>query len=111
VVAEHAQPDPTIDTSVNPDGKVSVTVTVPLVGPLPVLSDTVTVYAAFCCPSVKLPECIFLMEREGGVGEPPVMIVGSLAFAVVDPPPDTLTWFTSGEVALAATLTVTVIAG
>jgi hypothetical protein len=39
------------------------------------------------------------------------MIVESLAFAAADPPPDTLTWFTCGEVALAPTLTVTVIAG
>jgi hypothetical protein len=39
------------------------------------------------------------------------MIVVSLALAVADPPPDTLTWFTCGEVAVAVTLTVTVIAG
>jgi len=38
-------------------------------------------------------------------------IAGSLVLEVADPPPDTLTWFTCGEVALAATLTVTVIAG
>jgi hypothetical protein len=32
-------------------------------------------------------------------------------FAVADPPPDTLTLFTCGEVAFSATFTVTVIAG
>jgi hypothetical protein len=37
--------------------------------------------------------------------------VTSLALDPADPPPDTLTWFTCGEVALAATLTVTVMAG
>jgi len=39
------------------------------------------------------------------------MIVESLEVAVADVPPDTITWFTCGEVAFAATFTVTVIAG
>jgi hypothetical protein len=68
VVAEHAQPAPAIDTSVNPDGKVSVTVTVPLVDGVPVLFETVTVYAAFCCPSAKFPECDLLIESAGSGG-------------------------------------------
>jgi hypothetical protein len=37
--------------------------------------------------------------------------VESVAFAVAEPPPETLTLFTCGEVALATTFTVTVIAG
>jgi hypothetical protein len=39
------------------------------------------------------------------------MTVGSVALAGADPPPDTLTEFTCGDVALAATLTVTAIDG
>ena len=39
------------------------------------------------------------------------IVVESVAFAVAAPPPDTLTEFTSGEVALPATFTVTVIGG
>jgi hypothetical protein len=37
--------------------------------------------------------------------------VGSLAFAVEEPPPETLTLFTCGDAALAPTFTITVIAG
>jgi len=51
-----------------------------------------------------------LIERDGG-GTVTFTIVESLVLAVADPPPDTFTWFTCGEVALAATLTVTVITG
>jgi hypothetical protein len=40
-----------------------------------------------------------------------LIVVESVPLAVADPPPDTLTWFTCGEAALAPTLTVTVIAG
>jgi len=39
------------------------------------------------------------------------IVVLSVALAVADPPPDTLTEFICGEVAFAATFTVTVIAG
>jgi hypothetical protein len=38
------------------------------------------------------------------------MVVESVAFALADPPPDTLAEFTCGEVALEATFTVTVMA-
>jgi hypothetical protein len=41
----------------------------------------------------------------------PTIVVESVAFALPDPPPDTLTAFTCGEVALVATFTVTVIGG
>jgi hypothetical protein len=40
-----------------------------------------------------------------------MITVESLAFAVVEPPPDTLTLFTCGDVAPAFTFTVTAIAG
>jgi hypothetical protein len=40
-----------------------------------------------------------------------VIVVESLPLDAADPPPDTLTEFTCGEVALAATVTVTPIAG
>jgi hypothetical protein len=46
-----------------------------------------------------------------GAGGGVVMVVESLAFAVDEPPPETLTWFTCGELAFDATFTVTVIAG
>jgi hypothetical protein len=46
-------------------------------------------------------------------GELPLglMTVESVALALADPPPDTVTWFTCGEVAAAFTFTVTAIAG
>jgi hypothetical protein len=43
VFVVHVHPVPAIDTSVNPDGSVSVTVTVPLVGPALGPFDTVSV--------------------------------------------------------------------
>jgi hypothetical protein len=49
----HVAP-PFIDTRVRPVGIVSVTVTVPLVGAVPVF-DTVTPYVAPVCPCVKSP--------------------------------------------------------
>jgi hypothetical protein len=52
-------PGPAIVTSVKPAGTVSVTVTVPLVGPGEAPLLTVTVYVAASCPGAKLPECVF----------------------------------------------------
>jgi len=49
------------------------------------------------------------LATAGGIGI--TIVVGSLAVAVAEPPPETLTWFTCGEVALEATFTVTVMAG
>jgi hypothetical protein len=60
----HVAP-PFIDTSVIPVGAVSVTVTVPLVGPAPAAFLTVTVYVAPFCPWVKLPTCVLAMLRLG----------------------------------------------
>jgi hypothetical protein len=48
--AGHVHPVPAIDTSVIPVGTVSVTVTVPLVGPAEAALEIVTVYVAFVCP-------------------------------------------------------------
>lgn len=53
-----------------------------------------------------MPLCGLQLTLAGGR-----MLVESVAFALPDPPPDTLTAFTCGEVALVATFTVTVIAG
>jgi hypothetical protein len=39
------------------------------------------------------------------------MVVESVAVAVADPPPETVTEFTCGDVAIADTFTVAVIAG
>jgi hypothetical protein len=43
--------------------------------------------------------------------EAAVIVVESVPEAVAEPPPETLTWFTCGELALDATFTVTVITG
>jgi hypothetical protein len=60
----HVAP-PFIDTSVIPDGAVSVTVTVPLVGTAPIAFDTVTLYVAPFCPCVKFPVCDLAILRRG----------------------------------------------
>jgi hypothetical protein len=63
VPAGHVHPVPAIDTSVRPAGTVSVTVTTPLVGPVPVAFDTVTLYVAPGCPCVKFPVCVPVIVR------------------------------------------------
>jgi hypothetical protein len=55
-----------METSVKPDGTVSVAVTVvPLVAAVPAAAelDTVTVYAAACSPWEKFPVCVEAMLR------------------------------------------------
>ena len=47
---EQVQPVPPIDTSVSPDGTVSVTIIVPFVGPPVAPLLTVSVYVAAVCP-------------------------------------------------------------
>jgi hypothetical protein len=49
-LAGHVHPVPAIETRVIPVGIVSVIVTVPLVGPAPVVFDTVTLYVTPLCP-------------------------------------------------------------
>ena len=86
---------PAIATIVSPDGTVSVTVTVPLVAPLPAAFDTVTVYVAFACPCVKFPVCAFVIESAAPAAAP-VNVAVTVVFAVsvtthvpvpVQPPP------------------------
>jgi hypothetical protein len=57
-------PVPVIDTSVSPEGTVSVTVTVPVVAEAAAEFATVTVYVALICPCVKLPVCDFVTDRD-----------------------------------------------
>ena len=109
LAATHVQPVPASDTSVNPAGTVSVTVTVPLVGPAFAPFDTVTVYVAPCCPCVKFPMCDFAMARSG---VPMGLIVAeSLALLGAEPPPERVTVFVSGDGAFTPTFTRTVIGG
>ena len=61
----HVHPVPAIDASVRPEGTVSVTVTVPLVGPAAALLLTVNVYVAPVCPCVKLPVWALLIDNTG----------------------------------------------
>ena len=105
----HVQPVPAMDTSVNPVGIVSVTVTVPLVGPPVWPFDTVTVYVAPCCPCVKFPVCDFAMARSGGpMG---LIIAESLALFGAEPPPERVTVFVAGDGVFTPTFTRTVIGG
>jgi hypothetical protein len=104
VLLLQVQPVPVIEASVNPPGSVSLTITVAVVAPVP-LFITVTVYAPVC-PCVKFPLCADATVRDGGR-----IVVESMPVSVADPPPDTLTEFTCGELALAPTFTVTVMVG
>ena len=108
VFVVHVQPVPAIDARVSPTGSVSVTVTVPAVGPAVAALLTAIVYVAPFCPCAKLPTCDLATVSAAGLG---LITVESDALAVADPPPDTLAEFTSGEAAVAATFTVTVIPG
>lgn len=57
---------------------------------------------------MKFPVCVFATVSAGRFGK---MVVESVALALADPPPVTLTVFICGDVALPATLIVTVIGG
>ena len=56
---------------------------------------------------MKFPACVLLMVRTGFAA----ITVESAAVAVTELPPETLTLFTTGDAAVAATLTATRIAG
>jgi hypothetical protein len=89
---------------VKPAGNVSTTVIVPEVGAVPVL-PTAMVYVPVC-PAVNEPVCDLLIDSVG-----PTIVVGSVAVGeLLAPPPDALALFVTGDVAFAATLTVTVMA-
>jgi hypothetical protein len=62
------QPAPDIETRISPEGKLSLTVTVPLVGPAQAALLTDTVYVAFVCPCVKLPLWLIAIARTAGTG-------------------------------------------
>ena len=61
-------PVPVMETSVRPPGRVSVTVTVPVVGPALAAFETKTVKVAPCWPWVKSPAWLFVMESAAGGG-------------------------------------------
>jgi hypothetical protein len=87
-----------------PEGAVSVTVTVPEVAAAPAWFEMTTVYAEPEAPDPKGPLSVSETTKTGGL----VMITAeSVADEGTEPPPLTDTWFTRGEVAFAATFTVT----
>src|SRR5215470_3261908 len=101
-------PVPLMAVAVSPVGKVSVTVTAPLVGPVPTLL-TLTAYVAPVCPCVKLPLCDFAIASFGVSAG--LMVVGSLALSLlvlVSPPPETLAALVTEAAAFPATFTVKV---
>ncbi len=98
---------PAIPVIVRPTGGVSVIVTSPLVG-APAALPTVTVYWTPICPRVKLPEWLLLIV---GVGLVMIIVAESVALRDAEPPPETETWFTKGDVAFAAMLPVMVMVG
>lgn len=80
--AVQVHPVPAMDTSVNPEGIVSVTVTAPLVGNAFAAFDTATVYVAPCWPCAKLPTCDLVMDKIGTAGVPvPVSDSDTTGFA------------------------------
>jgi hypothetical protein len=107
------QPEPESAVTVRPDGGVSVTVTVPLVGELPTF--VVVRVKVTGCPgrSEPLPVRVFAIVRSvpaaGGV-----TVIGSVAVLsppFVSPPPDTAAPFTIVPNVPAATTAVTVMSG
>src|SRR5258708_19135687 len=75
-------------------------------------APTLLKFTATCCglltPELLAPKFKTLrLSDKAGV----TIVVGSEKFAVADPPPDTLTWFTCGDVAVCSTFTLTVITG
>jgi hypothetical protein len=99
----HVQPVPLAALNVRPVGSVSVTVTVPVVGDVPVLL-TVIVYAPVA-PMLKLPVWLLAIASVGVT-----TVVGSVAVGVaVSPPPLAVAELVTVAGAFAATLTVRVI--
>jgi hypothetical protein len=100
----HVQPVPLAALNVRPVGSVSVTVTVPVVGDVPVLL-TVIVYAPVA-PIVKLPVWLLAIASVGVT-----TVVGSVAVGgvLVSPPPLAVAELVTVAGAFAATLTVRVI--
>jgi hypothetical protein len=94
------QPVPLAALYVRPVGSVSTTVSVPVVGDVPLLL-TAIVYVPVE-PTVKLPVCDFAIASTGRT-----IVVGSVATGVlVAPPPEAFAPFVTVAGALASTLTV-----
>jgi hypothetical protein len=107
--APQVHPDPVADTNVKLASSVSATVIVPVVGPA-VAALLTAMLKVPLVPAGNDPVWLFTMATSGAVGI--LIVVESLVDAAdAVPPPDTLTWFTCGEVADADTFTVTVRAG
>ena len=106
----HVHPVPDIAVMVRPAGAVSVTDTdvAANLSPAPRLL-TMTEYVAPTCPCEKLPLCVLVTVKSGGtritVESVAELFPVSLSPAVVV----TATLLTNGDVALPATVTVTVI--
>jgi len=107
-VALQVQPVPERPVIARPMGGVSAAVTVPLVGPVPVLL-TVTVNVAPVWPRVKFPECVLVIFRAGVAGGFTVTV--SLPVPGVEPPPEMRTILVTDDAAFVATETVTVMVG
>ena len=107
-VIVQVQPVPERFAIDKPVGGVSDAVTVPLVGPVPVLL-TVTVKVAPVCPCVKFPVCVLVIFKAGVGGGMTVTV--SLPVDPVEPPPDMEALFVMVEGALVATEAVTVMDG
>src|SRR5208283_4031658 len=88
VPTEQVQPVPDMVVAVRPEGRASVRLTVPIVGPVP-LFVTVMEYCAADCPWAKFPPCDFETVRSGtfvllcgaktkmarsAVGDPPLQL-------------------------------------
>jgi hypothetical protein len=96
--------------AVRPDGTASLTDTVALVDPAPLLV-TVMVYVAPIWLCAKLPTCVLVIVKSGGVA---MIVVGSVAvllLVLVSPPPDTVAVLVTLAGAFAATFTLKVSEG
>src|SRR5438445_769798 len=83
-------PVPLMALAVKPLGNVSVTVAVPLVGPVPTLL-AVMVYVAAVCPCVKFPVWVLVILKSGVRAV--LIVVVSLAVSLLvlaSPPPETV---------------------
>jgi hypothetical protein len=96
-----------METSVSPDGTVSVTVTFEPVAPAEAPLLTVTVYVAPCWPELKFPTCALAILRTGAA----TVTVGVLFAGADVPPPDTLSAMLTGVPFAEVTFPITVIGG
>jgi hypothetical protein len=103
-------PSPAAAVAVSAVGRVSLTVTIPLVDPAVLAFETARMKVPVW-PGTKLPECTFTKDRSGGTV---LMLTVSEALSLVgvtSPPPLTVAVLVTEAGALGATFTVRVIAG